>query len=81
MSTLGYRLRRGARLVHRIFELVIGLAFLVMAAGAISLSLTEWHKYSENPSTGLSLFYMFVSFSVLLVLCSLYSFLKARSIR
>ncbi len=81
LGKLGHRLRRGARQAHRIFEFVIGIAFLVLAAGSISLSLTEWHKHSENPLTSLSLFYMFVSFSVVLIFCCLYSFLKARSIR
>jgi TRAP-type C4-dicarboxylate transport system permease small subunit len=81
LSKFGHRLRQGARQVHRIIEFTIGIAFMVMAAGAISLSFTEWHKHVENPSAGLSQFYMFVSFSVVLVFCCLYSFLKARSIR
>jgi hypothetical protein len=63
------------------FEVVVGLAFFVLAAFCISLSFTQWHRYQTNTSTGLSLFYMFASFSLLLVFCGLYSFLKARSIR
>jgi hypothetical protein len=63
------------------FELLIGLVFLIMAAGTISLSLTEWRNYLQHPSAGLGLFYLSASFSVLLIFCGLYSFLKARSIR
>lgn len=81
MSTLGTRLRRSMRQVHRIFEFVMGLVFFVLAIGCISLSLTQWQKYHHDSSTGLSLFYMFISFSIVLLFCGLYSFLKARSIR
>jgi TRAP-type C4-dicarboxylate transport system permease small subunit len=81
LGALGTRLRRAVRQAHRIVEFVVGLAFFALAAGCLSLSLTQWHKYQANPSAGLSLFYMFASFSLVLVFCGLYSFLKARSIR
>jgi hypothetical protein len=59
----------------------VGFAFFVLAAFCVSLSFSQWHRYQINPSNGLSLFYMSSSFSLLLVFCGLYSFLKARSIR
>lgn len=74
-------LRRGVRRAHRILEFVVGLAFFVLAACCISLSFSQWQRYQAKPSTGLSLFYMFASFSLVLVFCGLYSFVKARSIR
>jgi TRAP-type C4-dicarboxylate transport system permease small subunit len=81
LVTLGNRLRKGVRQVHRMFEVLVGLSFFVLAAFCISLSFTQWHRYQTNPSGGLSLFYMFASFSLVLVFCGLYSFVKARSIR
>jgi TRAP-type C4-dicarboxylate transport system permease small subunit len=81
LGGLGSRLRRGVRQAHRLLEFVVGLAFFVLAAGCISLSFNQWYRHQMTPSTGLSLFYMFASFSLVLLFCGLYSFLKARSIR
>jgi TRAP-type C4-dicarboxylate transport system permease small subunit len=81
LSALGNRLRRGVRQAHRFIEFAIGLAFFILAVGCVSVSFNEWHLHQNNPSIGLSLFYIFVCFSLVLVFCGLYSFLKARSIR
>ena len=81
LGVLSNRVRTGIRQAHRIFEFVVGLAFFGLAAGCISLSLTQWHRYQTDPSAGLSFFYMLASFSLVLIFCGLYSFLKARSIR
>jgi TRAP-type C4-dicarboxylate transport system permease small subunit len=81
LSTLGNRLHRAKTQAHRILEFVVGVLFMILAAACITVCMTQWHKYVENPATGLSLFYMFVVFSLVLFFCSLYSFLKARSIR
>ncbi len=81
LGRLASKLRSTIKQVHRMFELLVGLLFLIMAAGTISLSLAQWRNYLKDPSAGLGLFYLSASFSVLLIFCSLYSFLKARSIR
>lgn len=81
MSTLGDRVVRAKRQAQRIWEFFLGLIFLVAAGCSVSVALGKWRIYLDHPAGGLGLFYLFAGFSLLLIFCCLYSFLKARSIR
>lgn len=72
---------KAKRQAHRMLEFVMGLLFMFAALCCISVALHKWRIYLNNPSGGLGLFYLFAAFSLLLVFCCLYSFLKARSIQ
>lgn len=72
---------KAKRQAHRMFEFVLGLLFLFAALCCITVALDKWRIYLDNPGGGLGLFYLFAAFSLLLIFCCLYSFLKARSIR
>jgi len=62
------------------FHMSVGLAYLVLAAAGAAVSFSEWKYYLKFPSTGPVRFVLVASFTVLLVIFCLYSFLKARSI-
>ncbi|MGH9469875.1 MAG: hypothetical protein ACRD1N_05965 [Terriglobia bacterium] len=81
MSKIGQHVLRAKRQAHRWFEFGIGLVYMVAAACCISVALDKWRIYLDHPQGGLGLFYLFAAFSLLLIFCCLYSFLKARSIR
>jgi hypothetical protein len=61
--------------------MLVGLAFLMLAVAGVSVSVSEWQYYLSSPSVGLVRAVLFASFTVLLIIFCLYSFLKARSIR
>jgi uncharacterized membrane protein len=73
-----------ARLIlhlQRVFHLLVGVIFLVLAFAGASVALTEWRYYKHTPSVGLVRFGLLAAFTVFLVILGLYSFLKARSVR
>ena len=74
MSKLAYLFKRWFRNAQRLFEMLLGLVFLVAAAAAIAVSFSE----RERDHT---LSVVVASFAVVLVVFGLYSFAKARSIR
>lgn len=61
--------------------MLVGLAFLLLAVAGASVSFSEWQYYSKAPSVGLARFSTVAGFTILLIIFSLYSFLKARSVR
>jgi hypothetical protein len=61
--------------------MLVGLVFLVLAAAGVIVSFSEWQYYLKSPSVGLVRFVLVASFTVLLIIFGLYSFVKARSIR
>jgi membrane protein implicated in regulation of membrane protease activity len=61
--------------------MLVGLVFLALAAAGAEVSFSEWQDYLKSPSVGLVRFVLVASFTVLLVVFSLYSFAKARSVR
>jgi hypothetical protein len=65
----------------RLFHMLVGLAFMVLAAMGASLTLWEWMGYRKTPEAGLVHFTMFGGFTILLVILCLYSFLRARNVR
>jgi len=66
---------------QRLFHLLVGVAFLFLAFAGAHVSLAEWMFYRHEPASGLVRFYLVAGFTVLLILFSLYSFAKARSVR
>ena len=81
MSKLGYLFSQFFRNAQRLFHMLVGLAFLVFAVAGVSVSVSEWQYYLKSPSVGLVRFILLASFTVLLIIFCLYSFLKARSVR
>jgi hypothetical protein len=69
--------RHAQRAVHTL----VGLAFLFLAGAGALLSFSEWRQYREDPAVGLTNFGLVSGFTLLLTILSLYSFLKARSVR
>jgi hypothetical protein len=66
---------------QRLFHLLISAAFLFLAAAGCFLSFTEWQSYQENRAAGPAHFGFVFGFTILLIVLSLYSLLKARSVR
>jgi len=81
LSNLGYLFSHSFRNAQRLFHMLVGLAFLVLAVAGASVSFWEWQYYLKSPSVGLVRFVLFASFTVLLIIFCLYSFAKARSVR
>ncbi len=69
------------RQAERMFHVLVGLVFLVLAFAGVTVSITEWQYYQRFPSQGLLRFGLLASFTMLLFIFCLYSFLKARSVR
>jgi uncharacterized membrane protein len=69
------------REAERLFHVLVGLVFLVLTLAGVTVSITEWQYYQRSPSQGLLRFGLLASFTVLLFILCLYSFLKARSVR
>lgn len=69
------------RQAERMFHVLVGMVFLVLAFAGVTVSITEWQYYERSPSQGLLRFGLLASFTVVLFIFCLYSFLKARSVR
>ena len=72
---------RTFRRTQQVFHLLIALAFLFLTGAGVEVSLQLWRDYQKTPAGGMWSFGMVVSFTVVLLFFSLYSFLKARSVR
>ena len=81
MSRLSDLIGRWFRQAQRFFHMLVGLAFLFLALAGVAVSLDEWRFYRAAPSVGLVRFSLLASFTVLLIIFSLYSFAKARNVR
>jgi uncharacterized membrane protein len=81
LSKLKYLFLRFLRNTQRLFHMLVGLAFLVLAVAGAFVSFSEWQYYLKSPSVGLVRFVLVASFTVLLLIFCLYSFAKARSVR
>jgi len=81
LSKIGYLFKQLFRNARRLFHMLVGLAFLVLAAAGVTVSFSEWQYYLKSPSEGWARFVLVASFTVLLIIFCLYSFAKARSIR
>jgi hypothetical protein len=69
------------RSAERLFQALVGLVFLFFTLAGASVAYSEWQSYQYSPSTGMVRLSLLVGFTVLLFLCSLYSFLRARSVK
>lgn len=81
MSKLGDLFRSWLRSAERVFHLLVGIVFLFLTFLGASVALTEWQFYQRSPSVGTVRLSLLAGFTVLLFICSLYSFLRARSVR
>ena len=66
---------------RQLFHLLIAVLFLFLTMAGISVSMKLWQDYQKIPSQGVWGFGMVASFTVLLLIFCLYSFVKARSVR
>lgn len=71
------------RNAQRLFHVAVGLSFLGLAAGSGWFCYHEYQFYLLNPADYFLKYFIVaaISFTVLLVVCGLYSFVKARSVR
>jgi uncharacterized membrane protein len=74
-------MHRWLRQAERLLHMLVGLAFMGAALAGAALSFSEWNLYREHQSQGLIHFGFFLGFTIFLVILSLYSFVKARSVR
>ena len=80
-SITGVLLGRLFRRAKQLFHMLIGIAFLVMTLAGVSVSIELWKDYQRMPGKGPWAFSMVASFTALLLIFGLYSFLRARSVR
>jgi hypothetical protein len=66
---------------RQMFHLLVALLFLFMTLAGVSVSMKMWQDYQKIPSQGIWGFSMVASFTLLLLIFCLYSFVKARSVR
>lgn len=81
LRRLGKLLWQWLRHAQQLFHFLIGLTFLFLALGGVSVSILEWRYYQQSPAGGVLRLTLVASFTVLLIVFGLYSFLKARSVR
>ncbi len=81
MSKLGSLFKQLFRNAQRLFHLLVGLTFLILAAAGATVTFAEWQNYLKSPSVGLVSFILYASFTVFLVILCLYSLVKARNVR
>jgi hypothetical protein len=76
-SFLGHLFCRARQLFH----LLIAVLFLFLTIAGVSVSMKLWQDYRQVPGQGIWGFSMVASFTFLLLIFCLYSFVKARSVR
>ncbi len=81
MSKLGDLLTRLFLHAQRVFHLLVAVVFFFLTLAGVTVSLAEWRYYRQSPAVGLVRFGLLAGFTVLLFIFSLYSFVKARSVR
>ena len=81
VSRLGDLFRSWQRGIERLFHMLVGVVFLVFTCAGASVTLKEWESYKHAPSTGVVRLSLLAGFTILLFVCTLYTFLKARSTR
>ena len=81
MGRLSDLFRSWLQAAERLFHALVGVVFLFFTLAGASVAYSEWQSYQHSPSTGVVRLSMLAGFTVLLFVCCLYSFLKARSVR
>lgn len=66
---------------QQLFHLLIAVLFLFLTLAGVSVSMKLWQDYQKAPTDGIWGFSMVATFTVLLLIFCLYSFVKARSVR
>ncbi len=81
LSKTGPMMARLFRRAKQLFHMLIGIAFLLLTVAGVSVSIELWKDYQQMPDKGPWAFSMVASFTALLLIFGLYSFLRARSVR
>ena len=81
LGNLKELINRWNRHARRWFHMLVALAFFILAMVGATLSFSEWRSYRENEAAGYTHFGFVLCFTIFLVILSLYSFVKARSVR
>jgi TRAP-type C4-dicarboxylate transport system permease small subunit len=81
VGRISEQFRRVVRQARRVLELIVGLAFLFLAGAGGEVSFRLWKEHRNHPEQGMATFGLVASFTVLLIIFSLYSFARARSVR
>ena len=79
-SFLGRMFRR----VEQLFHILIGVIFLFLTMGMVTVSMKLWQEYQKTPGHGtlnLAIVVASIAFTFLLFIFCLYTFVKARSVR
>ena len=81
MSKTGELTARLILFARKVFNFILALVFLILAAVSATVTYQEWRIYQRIPAEGLIKFYVVAGFTCLLIILGLYSFAKARSVR
>ena len=81
MSKLADLIQRLILLAKRVFNVVVGFAFLILSAASAIVTYEEWRIYQQAPADGPVKVWVVAGFTFLLIILGLYSFAKARSVR
>jgi uncharacterized BrkB/YihY/UPF0761 family membrane protein len=81
LSKLAGLIQRLYLLGRRVFNLALGLVFLILSGISGIVTYQEWRIYQQTPAEGPVKFWVVAAFTFLLVILGLYSFAKARSVR
>jgi uncharacterized membrane protein len=77
-------LGRVFRRVEQLFHILIGVVFLFLTMGMVTVSMKLWQEYQKTPGQGslnLAMVVASLAFTFLLFIFCLYTFVKARSVR
>jgi uncharacterized membrane protein len=70
--------------VEQLFHILIGVIFLFLTLGMVTVSMKLWQEYQKTPGQGtlnLAIVVASIAFTFLLFIFCLYTFVKARSVR
>ncbi len=81
MGKIAERFQRGVRHTQRIFHLAIALIFLFLAVSGAAVAIEMWQEHRHQANSGVVGFTVMAAFAAVLMIFSLYSFAKARSVR
>jgi uncharacterized membrane protein len=77
-------LGRVFRRVEQLFHILVGVVFLFLTMGMVTVSMKLWQEYQKTPGQGplnLAMVITSIAFTFLLFIFCLYTFVKARSVR
>ena len=77
-------LERVFRRAEQLFHILIGVVFLFLTMGMVTVSMKLWQEYQKAPGQGtmnLAMVVTSIAFTFLLFIFCLYTFVKARSVR